>query len=185
MIVLHGVLFVLVTSRTNFPSSSLLWTVGTLCIFGCNADSPRSVPARQSSFVTVVGDETASAVIDELAKHDIRSVETLERQADSSVIVVVQDSTVGPLSIHSDLAKGLEKRPAEEYVWVFTNTSMVGDQELLELEELECREIFNSQGLPGDDIMFGFDSSTALVSPTYDCPKGWTAIVRYIRNVAR
>lgn len=166
-------------------TSRFILIIGSLFIFGCNADSPRRETAQQSVVVTIVGDETASAVVNQLAKHGIRATSTLDQQADSSLIVVVQDSTVGPLPVHLEIAKALQKRPTEEYIWVFTNTSMVDDQELLELEELECREIFNRQGLPGDYVMFGFDSPSALVRPDYDCPKGWEAIVRHILNVAR
>ena len=157
-----------------------------LAITGCDSTSPEEVqPEANRIMVTVVGDDTASLAINELMKHGIEADSTLENQHESSVIVVVQDSTVGPLPIHLEIAKLIQKRPTEDYIWVFTNTAMVDDQELLELEELECREIFNSQGLPGDDIVFGFDSSTARVSPDYSCPKGWTAIARHIRNVAR
>jgi translation elongation factor EF-Tu-like GTPase len=135
--------------------------------------------------VTVVGDKTTPLVIAELRRQGINSVSTIDQQSESSVIIVVQDSTVGPMPIHLEIAKSLEKRPAKAFVWVFTNSTKVGDQELLELEELECREIFNSQGLPGDHVIFGFDSSSALVSPTYNCPRGWTAIVQHIRNAAQ
>lgn len=164
--------------------STLIPIVGSLCLFGCNADLPLSEPVQRSTFVIVVGDKTASSVIDELAKRNIRSIPTLENQADSSMIIIVQDSTVGSLPIHLEIAKAIKKRPTEEYVWVFTKTSKVDDQELLELAELECREIFNSQGLPGDVIVFGFDSSTALVRSDYVCPKGWEAIAAHIENVA-
>lgn len=169
----------------QLPISALIAPLASLCILGCNTDSPRLEPARASVVITVLGDATAAAVITELSKHDIRSVETLAQQADSSLIVVVQDSTVGPMPVHLEIAKALQKRPAEEYVWVFTKTALVDDQELLELEELECREIFNSQGLPGDYILFGFDSLTAPVRSDYDCPRGWEAIASHIKKMAR
>lgn len=165
---------------------SLVTAISLLAITGCSSTTREEArPETAPIIVTVVGDETASLAKNELSKLGIEIVSTLDNQQDSSVIVVVLDSTVGPLPIHLEIAKSVQKRPAKDYVWIFTNTAMVDDQELLELEELECREIFNSQGLPGDEVVFGFDSPTARVSPNYNCPKGWNAIARHIRNVAR
>jgi translation elongation factor EF-Tu-like GTPase len=138
---------------------------------------------RFAGFVTVVGDATASTVREQLGKSGIRTSSTLDDQADSSLIIVVQDSTVGPMPVHLEIAKVLGERSGSEYLWIFTSTAMVDDQELLELEELECREIFNGVGLPGDDVPFAFDSTDAPVASEYECPKGWNAIVGHIRSV--
>ncbi len=157
-------------------------------LVGCNPDSRRSGDALPAiGVVTVVGDETATAVLSQLADNGIQTANSLEDQPASKLIVIVQDCMVGPLPVHQQIVKSLDKRPTEEYLWILTNSSkaMVDDQELLELEELECREMFNSQGLPGDDVTFGFDSSTALVRSDYPCPKGWPEIIRHIRSVAR
>lgn len=154
-------------------------------ITGCNSDSRSTKTLRATCVVTVVGDESASVVCDRLEKHGIQTETTLDSQSASDLVIVVQDSTVGPLPIHSQIAKSLERRPSQEYLWIFTNTSMVDDQELLELEELECREIFNSQGLPGDEVPFAFDSPNALVRMDFPCPRGWDAIVAYVLSQRR
>ena len=154
-------------------------------VSGCG---PRAVPSDDAAppstgFVTVVGDATASTVVEQLDKNGIRTSTTLDDQADSSLLIVVQDSTVGPMPVHLELSKILGERHGSEYLWIFTNTSMVDDQELLELEELECRDIFNGVGLPGDDVPFAFDSAGAPVASDYECPKGWSAIVEHIRSI--
>ncbi len=106
-------------------------------------------------------------------------------QAETSMIVVVLDSTVGPLPVHLEIAKAIQERPAEEYVWIFTDTSMVDDREVPELEILECREFFNSNKGCRGGIVFGFDSPTELVRLDCDCPKGWEAIAAHVQSVAR
>jgi hypothetical protein len=153
---------------------------------GCGARTgPNETPRSPAGFVTVVGDATSTEVLKQLKSNGIRTSSSLEDQGDSSLIIVVQDSTVGPMPVHLEIAKSLDKRPHAEYLWIFTNTSMVDDQELLELEELECREIFNSQGLPGNDISFAFDSAGARVAAGYQCPKGWDEINRHVRSIVR
>lgn len=162
----------------------LVSVAALLALIGCN---PGSTEQSDPTIITVVGDETAASVIEELSIHGFEINTTLDHQPRSSAIVIVQDSTKGPIPVHLEIAKSLQNRPAKELFWVFTNTdpAMVDDQELLELEELECRELFISQGLPGKTVVFGFDSTTACVSPNFDCPKGWDAIVRHLKDVAR
>lgn len=148
-----------------------------------HADLATDNMQRTKEFVTVVGDATASIVRARLEKNRIRTSDTLDDQDDSSLIIIVQDSTVGPLPVHLEIAKLLKQRPHHEYLWVFTNTSMVDDQELIELEILECADILISQGLPGEHVLFTFDSPLVCVDPKYDNPKGWDQIVGHIRQV--
>ena len=162
----------------------LLTVLVSATLIGCSNPpdrQPEDVPSS-AGFVTVVGDDTASLVVDQLGKHSVRTSTSLDDQAESSLLIVVQDCTVGPLPVHWEIAQKLSIRPDGDYLWIFTNTSLVDDQELLELEELECREIFSSQGLPGDSVMFGFDSPSALVRPDYACPKGWSVIIRHVQT---
>ena len=70
--------------------------------------APRAVPSDDAAppptgFVTVVGDATASTVVEQLDKNGIRTSTTLDDQADSSLLIVVQDSTVGPMPVHLEL----------------------------------------------------------------------------------
>ena len=100
-------------------------------------------------------------------------------------MIVVQDSTAEPMPVHLAFIERLHKRAARPYLCVFTNTSKIDDQELLEIETVEFRELFNGQGLPGDKIQFAFASVTAPVASTSSCPKGWDAIEKYVRALVK
>lgn len=186
-----GVLIGAFLVRCEFSlMQTLIRPIAFICTFlllvGCTPSSgPAPASPQPRGFVTVVGDATAKTVADKFDASGIKTSTTLDDQADSALIIVVQDSSVGPLPIHLEIAQALRKRPHAEYLWIFTNTDLVDDQELLELEELECREIFNGQQLPGDDVTFAFDTVSAPVRSDYACPKGWDAIIRHVKRSMR
>lgn len=131
--------------------------------------------------VLVVGDETAKMVAAKLAENGIRATQNLSDEAYAKMLVFAVDSTTGPMPEHRELCWKLTNRPADQFLILFTKTNSIFDDELLELEELECRELFNHNGLPGDRITAGYDAprnglGRGLVG-------GWDDIVSLIRSV--
>jgi pimeloyl-ACP methyl ester carboxylesterase len=62
-------------------------------------------------------------------------------RAESSLPIVVQDSAVGPTTILRGLAKSIPTRPGLDCPWVFTNTSMVDDEEMISAENLRLEPL--------------------------------------------
>ncbi len=140
-------------------------------------------PKAPAPLVVVVVDSSASDVVDKLQKAGFNISPSLDDQESSALVIVVQNSSAGTVPEHADIAKRLLERDERHFLWLFSNTSLIEDSELLELEELECRELFNSHGLPGDDVTIVFDSVDAPLSPDDDRPKGWDAINEYINTL--
>lgn len=98
--------------------------------------------------------------------------------------MLVVDAMQGPSPVHKELIAKLVVRPSERMLCVLANTRFVDDRELLELEELELREMFNSQGMRGDEIPFAFDSDEGAVDSNADL-KGWPEIAAYVASRAQ
>jgi len=62
----------------------------------------------------------------------------------------------------------------------FTRSEQIDDAELLELEELEVRELMNAYDLPGDTAHVCFDSVEARTR----LPKGLSSIVKILNTLA-
>ena len=154
-----------------------------VAILGCaRGDAPATPqrPSAQQSTVLVVGDGTAADVATQLRNRGLSVTDSREIISSASLIVIAQDASVGPMPIHRELAQEIGKSKNHKILWVQTNSSLVDDQELLELEELEAREILNSHGLPGDTAQFAVDSESAPVESEAPTLKGWTAIQQFV-----
>ena len=143
--------------------------------------SESSEPASEG-FVIVIGDYTATEVLRRLDDNSIRCWTDLTDQAYAKLIIVAQDAAQG-LTIHDDILNDLEPNGVKRLLWLMTNCDLIDDQELLELEELEARELLSQHGFAGDVIQFAFDSGPASTEPIDDSPRGWAAITRYIDDL--
>ena len=164
-------------NRTTVLLASLL------SLLGCSrGDSPvtSSAPAVQRSIVVVVGDATAADVAVELRKGDVTVAEDKSLVGSASLVVIAQDATAGPMPVHQEIAQQVARTRNRKVLWIQTKSSAVDDQELLELEELEARELLNKHNLPGDTIQFAVDAESTPVDPKAPILKGWTAIIRFV-----
>jgi len=143
------------------------------------ADKPSERPPTNRT-VIVVGDQTAKALVEQLRGKSVHVLSDLDSKDGVALIVILQDAMNGPMPVHREIVERIAKRADNRLLWVMTNSDKIDDRELLELEELESRELLNKYGLPGDTAQFAFDSVKAVVSPSYVCPTGWNAIVQYI-----
>lgn len=160
-----------------------------LSSLGCNrSDAPAttptatSAPVVQRSLVVVVGDATAANFATELRKGHVDVEEGKDLNGSASLVVIAQDATEGPMPVHREIVQDLSRAGKQKVLWIQTRSSEVDDQELLELEELEARELLKKYNLPGDTIQFAVDAESAPVDSTAPTLKGWTSIVRFILN---
>lgn len=156
-----------------------------LTLLGCARDnSPVTSPspASQQSIVVVVGDATAADVAAQLRKAEVRVTDDRSLIGSASLVVIAQDATVGPLPVHREVAAEIARTGHRRVLWIQTKSSAIDDQELLELEELEARELLNEYKLPGDTIQFAVDAESAPVDSRAPSLKGWTAIIRFVSS---
>ena len=94
----------------------------------------------------------------------------LSFQAD--IVLLAVDATQGPLPVHREHILLAKQMAVPDIVIAFTNTHRIDDRELLELEELEMRELLNIYALPGDDASCVFDHVNAPTTPGWKTFKG-------------
>ena len=99
--------------------------------------------------------------------------------ARSDAVIILVDATQGPLPINrEDIILGWQFSSGPVMIG-FSQSSLIDDAELLELEELEMRELLRTYGLPADRATVFFDSSNA---PT-KLPKGYDAIAEILSKI--
>lgn len=162
--------------------TSFLW-LPLFALLGCErGDSFKTEPPPESaqSVIVVAGDESAAGVITALRKGNITVTDDKTSIASASLVVIAQDSMKGPMPVHRELVEEIAATGNRNVLWIQTKSSEIDDQELLELEELEVRELLNDSGLPGDIIQFAVDSDSAPVDPRSPNLRGWTSITRFV-----
>ena len=100
--------------------------------------------------VVVLGDKTAEVLADDLRSLNIQVVNSLEQ---ANCVVFAVDGNAGPMPIHLDILIKLSLTKNQEFLAVITNTNYLDDIDVLELVELELRDLFTTQGLPGNDVI--------------------------------
>lgn len=102
-------------------------------------------------------------------------------RADLAVIAV--DARNGPMPVHREHIIFARQLAIPAVMVAFTHSDAIDDPELLELEELEMRELLNAYGWKGDDSIVAFDSERAKV-PHVGATKGATALSRLFPRAA-
>jgi hypothetical protein len=80
---------------------------------------------------------------------------------EADLVLLAVDATQGPLPVHREHILLSRQMAVPNLVIAFTRTQLVDDPELLELEELEMRELLNKYTFPGDDAVCVFDDPQA------------------------
>jgi hypothetical protein len=115
--------------------------------------------------------------------------DSTEKQAEvawrSDLVLFAMDATKGPLPITREnvlLAKQMEVPGA---AIVLTNSNAVSDPELLELEELEMRDLLNKYAWPGDTAICASDHSAAPVRDLRGFCRGPKELTAYLGTTPR
>lgn len=99
-------------------------------------------------------------------------------QAD--IVLLADNAADGPMPIHREHVILIRQMNVPQAMMLFTNCDLVEDPELLELLELEMRELFNNYGLSGDAAQCVFDQENAKTSSKSKTRKGPEEIVDLI-----
>jgi translation elongation factor EF-Tu-like GTPase len=92
--------------------------------------------------------------------------------ATSDVVFLALDSTEGPMPVHREDILLARQSAVQRIVPVFTRTNLVDDAELLELEELEIRELLNKYKMDGDKASVILDTPVAAKRRNLKPPSG-------------
>ncbi|MFI5381871.1 MAG: GTP-binding protein [Tepidisphaerales bacterium] len=96
-------------------------------------------------------------------------------QADLAILAV--DATQGPLPIHREHMLLARQMGVPELRVALTRSHLVDDPQLLELEELELRELLNLYAMNGDNARFAHDSTKSKAPQNWSGVRGPTQLV--------
>jgi hypothetical protein len=104
-------------------------------------------------------------------------------EADLTLLAV--DATQGPLPIHREHVLVSRQMAVPTVVIAFTKSRAIDDPELLEMEELEMRELLSKYALPGDRAPCVFDHQATKTPAGSKASKGPTQIVDSLGAIAK
>ncbi len=160
----------------------------SLAIAGCDNSSltpSTDAPAQRSPALThpklsvaLLGDKIRVDVAKDLASNNALNVIAPPNHADATTIaatafkadfvLLVTDATQGPLPVHREHSMILRQLGITSIGLLFANTKQLAGMsdavELLELEELEVREVLSTYDLPGDHVTCFHDTTLPAIA---------------------
>lgn len=176
-----------------------------LCAFlvGCDATTPgppedvrHDASSVRTLSVALVGDDIRVEMARDLASNESIEFIAPPKNSDAAAVaatafnadfvVLVTDATQGPLPIHREHAMILRQLEIESIGLLFANTKQLSGMsdaaELLELEELEVREVLNAYDLPGDTVTCFHDTQLPNIDPAPQLILGIAEIGDWIKH---
>lgn len=150
-----------------------------------------TIAAAHATPVNTDGSRTTADLGRETAKLRFLSSreDTVATQAalawEADLVLLAVDARQGPLPIHREHVLVTRQMAVPALVVAFTNSGAIDDPELLELEELEMRELLNTYALPGDTAPCIFDHQAARTTAGSKAPKGPFQIVQSLEAIAK
>jgi len=174
--------------KSNLVVRKRKYNLAACCLFtlllGCDRGdvAPRPphppVTTPQNSVLVVVGDETLETVKARLREAGILILD-VQPLGDSPLLIVAQDASKGMQPVHRELIQNLAHTDFRRVLWILTEANKIDDAELLELQELEARELL-AEHFSEDAIKFAIDTDTSPSSVDSSVLRGWDAIVKYV-----
>lgn len=153
-----------------------------------NATSEIEKTALTELKVAVLGGETSGEFVDGLQSAGVTNAqasskadvaERAELLVSADVAIILVDATQGPLPINREdilLSRQFCRGPV---IVAFSRSASIDDPELLELEQIEMRELLNTYDLPGNIATVCFDSESARTK----LPKGFPAVAKILSTL--
>lgn len=163
----------------TFPTMryAILTSLWLTFVVGCDrtTEAPSAVSPKLS--IAFLGDDIRVHVAERFASDSALKLVVPPKHSDAAVfaeaafnadfVFLVTDATQGPLPIHREHAMILRQLGITSIGLMFANTDqlagMADAAELLELEELEVRELLNTYDLPGDDLTCFHDTKLPAI----------------------
>lgn len=99
------------------------------------------------------------------------------------MLIAVNATKGGPVPIHREHVQLAGPMSVPDISVAFTNSRQIRDPELLELEELEMRELLDAYGMGGDDALCALDDAEAQTSTIGCSIRGPLQIVRSLAPI--
>jgi translation elongation factor EF-Tu-like GTPase len=154
-----------------------------LAILQKMADETKASPEVKDSSLSLNCPLGARPVLITTAKsNDLLVKARLAAMADAAVLAM--DSTIGPLPIHREDVLLARQMGIPTIVISLTKTARVLDPELLDLEELEAREILNKYRMSGDQALCIADSIDSQHRGRLKVRKDFAALAEFVQQLS-
>jgi len=181
--------------------------VGSISVIGCSRRASTTI--AKTIPVAVLGDRTRLAFVDTVSQtmgtiarsvdglrtttFEINGAKIILSAAEddaiehhaalaygASIVLIATNATVGPLPVHREHVLLARQMETPETGILLTNSAAVLDPELLELEELEMRELLNLYESEGDTAMCACDSPDARAAEGKNNCRGPKQLVNWL-----
>jgi hypothetical protein len=126
----------------------------------------------------------SNAALQVVAARSEELVEDAKLASSADGVIIAVDATQGPLPVHRERILLARQLSVPQVVICLTKTSLVDDEELLELEELEMRELLNRYEWPGDTAPCCYDHTRTKTSSRFKVPQGPEAMLTTLAAIA-
>jgi hypothetical protein len=103
----------------------------------------------------------------------------------ADLAVVAVDARNGPMPVHREHILFARQMHIPTVLVAFTHSDAIDDPELLELEELELRELLGMYDYNGDEAIVAFDSSAARIEHVAGAPMGAHSLLQSLSRQVR
>ncbi|MHB1038254.1 MAG: hypothetical protein ACYC35_23080 [Pirellulales bacterium] len=104
---------------------------------------------------------------------------------EADLALLATDSADGPMPVHREQIIVSRQMAVPNLVIALTRSQLIDDGELLELEELEMRELLKAYGFAGDNAVCVFDHPDAKAQRSGNVARGPEQIAQVLETVAK
>jgi translation elongation factor EF-Tu-like GTPase len=104
---------------------------------------------------------------------------------EADLVLLAVDATQGVLPVHREHVLVTRQMGVPMLVIAFTKSRAIDDPQLLELEELETRELLKTYDFPGETTLTVFDDPSAKTTADSKRSKGPVRIVQSLEAIAK
>jgi translation elongation factor EF-Tu-like GTPase len=158
---------------------------------GTRTDLLRSIAAAHEAAVSTSGNRMVAEVRQGTSVFRLLSAsqDSISTQAglawEADLVLLAVDATKSSLPVHREHVLVARQMAVPAIVIAFTKSGLIKDPELLELEELELRDLLNKYYSAGNTAACVFDHPTARTTSRSSISKGFIEIVRSFSTIAR
>lgn len=172
------------TSNVTTYNLTILGDATRLAILQRLADENKTRPETSDGCVYITYHTDGRRVQVSAAQND-DVVTKAKLAASADVAILAMDATNGPLPVHREDVLLARQMYVSKLNILLTRTERIDDPELLDLEELESRELLNKYRMDGDHTLCLVDSVRGLKGRKLQSVKDFSEIKEIVRLLAK